>query len=1276
MIDDQQSFDQKIQQLWYTVSTIGIERQAYSGFHVRAASQGISSDPEYVHFLERYVSYNLPRGTELVVVQPEEAPVSLSLIRPADTEHSESILVHRAYIRQEGGDRGGVFFSHLLSKLPQDLSAADALALWEKTSLWQVSDKSLDPLCTELAEVSRETLWPQRSAFSWQRKADKELLRAFLPSLLQAYLEKQAPAQRPEQRQPDVVRRFWRFGAPRIRPGRRSQHSEETRSEKIYIAAADRDVALLIHALALCLPEQFRKTLTFSTYEYNPTTARVEIVGTCWLDHTTMHADSHIPDLLAGIDPREQLVLNCYQPQNSSALIHHPALFPRSVARDYAEQATEYLLLSHDPQKAGPARSQKEADLLSNFGFLFMDAQLEGEMDVERFLALYEENVRNPAEVTDESLRAFFESSHAKKIASKLARASVQHALLQRTLHSSDLLTRASQAIERWHSWHNPELAQAMEQTAHLCQRHLSTIIHNGLSVGSTEVLAGQASLDMQFDHGMRLLCSLTNLTQFPLDRRPQGVNLQIPVARIYLDLLASLQKRAGSYAFFEHHQSIYRFLVGLWSDLLATQERVRGNAENRPVEQLLFILPPPLEHFETFTRLDLDPLWQGLILHTWLKREPARQGLIALLFQRYTWYMQQLFTDLLAHDQTTQHPLYTQGWTVAKNIFWALPRQLYPQKWPLLSALLTGTPPQLVHLLVRRDEFSSGERAAFLRQFGPRYLLDQRLATVTCQILRDLSTDEREQSVKMDVLFTLLESRGPDSWLKRATQQHLARLLNAALLTPQEIGVFLRKSGPAYYRQLPVIPVLEDLLARYLVFYQADYWRWELARWVLPYGQTELAFFQFLLTRSRQPLSAEMGQFFACWQQLIPVLINPQALHSAVLETAAASDAILNDQRLQPSNREYIIARLAVGCLQSRSALPEVTGLLISRLSPQQSLHLLYVIADQASLRVRQNEDLELLEVCIASARAAKRRFKDEEHARTFLRLFLEALLHHTSPVVQEHVHQRAQTWDAELLADWHIYQRTHPLAAVSQPVDPGREKRLKREYRRALRSLASAAKKRPEEPIFRVYMEHLLTIQLRRGDLERKLGRHRWEEIQRVLKHRREFAAFEQAERRSQLEFKTTHLLKKPRFWMRPVFWWRRVRTLSPLARALRSRRMGKIVHCLKDRGSQLDAYRPCFPEEWRALIDPALAFFEACLQEDPQSDEQLKAREQAILQAHQTIMELNKKLKRPLILAEHERERVVFAEQTSAEILRQERQSRRLQDFLALWPALLPR
>lgn len=1273
MTDDQQTFDRKIQQLWYTVSTIGIERQAYSGFHIRAASQGILNDPEYVDFLERYVRYDLPRGTELVVVKPEEAPVGLSLIRPGDREHAESILVHKVYVRQEGGDRGGVFFTHLLSRLPQDLSAADALALWGNTSFWHTSDKSLDAMRTDLEEVPREKLWPQRPVFTWHSARDRGLVKAYLPFLLQAFLEKYAPPRPPAQHQPGTSRRFWRSGATSMRPDRQAQNGEKTRREKIYIAAADRDVALLTHALVHCLPEQFRKTLTFSTYEYNPETAPVEIVGICWLDHRTEQNASHIPDLPASIHPSEQLVLNCYHPHKSSPLEQHPALFPRPLARDYAARATEYFLLSSDSQKVGQARSQEEEQLLNNFGNLFMDALFEEPLDVDRFLALYEEDVRNPVEVTDDTLRDLLESSQARKIILKLSRVFFQHALIQRALNSASWLTGAEKAVQRWHSWHNQEVEQILEQTAQACQRHLSTILNNGLPDGGAELLAGQADLDTQFEHGISLLLWLAHPQMIYIDRKTRRVNLQRAAVRSYLDLLESLRKCTGIYTFFERHQRIYRVLVSLWSDILITQERAEGNVDGRTAESLIFLLPPPLERFDTFLNLDLDPLWKGLIINVWLERGPARERFIRLLSQHYSQDMHALFTQILKRDQATGSPLYEQGWTVAERIFQALPGQLYPHTWPLLSILLEGMPPQSARQLIRPEIFSTGERIAFLRQFGPRYLVDPHLAEPVLQILSDLSDDEGERSARLEVMFNLLDRFDPDTWLKRSMHAHLDRLLTVARLTPQESGIFLRKYGRAYYRKSPVLSVLGTLLLGYLTFYQEHFWHWKLASWLPQNGWAELSFFDFLLTQPQKPLSGDLVQFFSCWQQLIPVLIEPQRLQAEASKTAATSAVILNDQRLQSPDRDYIIERLAAGCLLSQIELPDVTNVLLARLSPEHTLRLLYTIADQAGMPAHGQWDLPLFEICIFYASAVKMRFTNENLAHSFMHLFLEALLHHADPALQESLQQRAQTWDTVIREDWQTYQATHPLVPASQTPHPGMEKRLQREYRQALRSLKWAVKKQREESIFQAYMEHLVTVQLRCGELEQRLGRPVWEEIQRAFDHLMNFVILEQAEQQRQRAVQTTHLLKKPRFWMRPVFWWRRMRTLSPLARALRSRHMGKIVYCLKDRGSKLEPYRSSFPTQWRALIDAVLAFFEPCLQPDQENSGQTKARELAIIQAYQNIVEQNKQQKHPLLLSEHEARRVVFAEQTYAQILKQERRSVRLLDFLQLLPAL---
>src|SRR5215813_260723 len=106
----------KIEQLYYTWSTIGYNSSLAAGFRIRAASSGLQTvSDDRVKSLERYLRYNLPDGTDRFEVQKnlEQAPICLALLQP---EHGERILIHKKYIGQDGVHRLGNFFIHLLAE--------------------------------------------------------------------------------------------------------------------------------------------------------------------------------------------------------------------------------------------------------------------------------------------------------------------------------------------------------------------------------------------------------------------------------------------------------------------------------------------------------------------------------------------------------------------------------------------------------------------------------------------------------------------------------------------------------------------------------------------------------------------------------------------------------------------------------------------------------------------------------------------------------------------------------------------------------------------------------------------------------------------------------------------------------------------------------------------------------------------------------------------------------------------------------------------------------
>src|SRR5262249_11216116 len=155
-----------------------------------------------------------------------------------------------------------------------------------QSPFWHRAD--MKDLNTELARVSLADLRQQQKI---QRASDQQTvakIRKYLPGIIEAYLTK------------NLLREKRGPGAER---------------QKIYIAAPDNDVALLISGLIHSLPAQLLQELTFSTYEQNVNDATTEIVGTCWLSVPKPEKDQITTQLLpahAAYYEKERLAFNCY----------------------------------------------------------------------------------------------------------------------------------------------------------------------------------------------------------------------------------------------------------------------------------------------------------------------------------------------------------------------------------------------------------------------------------------------------------------------------------------------------------------------------------------------------------------------------------------------------------------------------------------------------------------------------------------------------------------------------------------------------------------------------------------------------------------------------------------------------------------------------------------------------------------------------------------------------------------------------------------------------
>jgi hypothetical protein len=339
-----------IEQLWYTWSDVGLDT-IRAGFRIRAASAGLQDIHSVrVQNLDRYQRYSLPQDVDLFSATPDTAPICLSLIATGQ----ERILVHKAYTGKDGVGRYGAFFIHLLFGLPEDFSVLHAISLW-KSPFWQVSDASLkDRQSTSLDRVSLENLKGMGKDIPSSRRGTRKI-RACLPYIIQAYLTKK----------PLVDRK-----------------TLQTVPQKLYIAASDDDVAVLISGLAHCLPAQLLKNLTFSTYAHDVTEATTEIVGTCWLSVPELEKNRPVARLLPEQYYREKLAINCYTGK-CSPLENNPLVENKSLAAQFAQDATEYFV-------RGGAKE---------FEGLLEKARCYANLDVDKLLSLYERcmlRVQNP----------------------------------------------------------------------------------------------------------------------------------------------------------------------------------------------------------------------------------------------------------------------------------------------------------------------------------------------------------------------------------------------------------------------------------------------------------------------------------------------------------------------------------------------------------------------------------------------------------------------------------------------------------------------------------------------------------------------------------------------------------------------------------------------------------------------------------------------------------------------------------------------------------------
>ena len=913
----------QLDQLWYTWSEFGVDTIEV-GFRIRAASEGLHDfRSERVQNLDPYQRYSLPHGTESMKVERKDAPVCLSLIRPEGL--NECVLVHKAYTGKDGFGRDGAFFIHLLAGLPVNFSARAAIILWG-SSFWQTSDEELknNPYNTVLPRAVSTELWDGKYAFNFQDRgsmtAAESVARDFLPFLIQAFLEKHPRIEDKTVLRsgcfPTIVRiiRALTFHRPA-----KDKSSQTVQQEKIYIAAADRDVAFLIYALTSCLPRAFVDNLTFSTYERDPSAAPVEIVGTCWLGHNTVKTrrDS-VGELFPNEFDQKKLVLDCYTGKFSS-LNPHPLIVHRPLAEEYARDARKYFLLSltkeyqqfvslsRDKQRSF-VREKPKFSLLLAFARLFEEAdRVKSPLDVDTFLDLYERIVLKPEQVSDKMLDELIAARYLEDIADHLSQPAYQEALVRRVLNDNSWWQHVRAVVQQWQQ--QSLLEQALIETSQQCMQFLVDLVGKGSSTTEPvdpEVFTNES---LQLFNGVNLLYCMADQDA------------------IWLDLLDEFAQIKHVYYFISRNQQTYSYLMERWTKILPpTDESVK---RIRPLR------PPLYAGFSIFLDLHLSALWKGIIIKDFLENTRSHKPFTDLLEEKYHEDVKTLFNELVQDEQS---------WVIATTIFKQLAADSYERKLALLFVLLDAPPArnaQAVCELVQSIKFARGERAPFLMHFGPRYLRGSVTARLTIEILRDLAKDDSQNDVqhreKMDVLLSWLDDRELASWFGEQTPQGvdlLDGILNAAELTPEESEAFLRSYGPKYAINYPTPNILTQLLSSYAQDYKQRLLTIDIDLWQQNNASTALGEEEFLLFLSKAPLSPDYQRIFYCWYVLSCMIREPHILQRQPEVVAQRLGYLLGDPNLAGPTHDQIIEKLAIACIVGGNELPRLIERLKSYLT------------------------------------------------------------------------------------------------------------------------------------------------------------------------------------------------------------------------------------------------------------------------------------------------------------------------------------------------------
>ena len=1222
------SFTEFSDQLWYTWSDIGID-PIRAGFRIRAASTGLRDfRSELVQRLDPYQRYSLPKDADRSI-DPHIAPVCLTLIDTGE----ERILVRKAYTGKDGVGRYGAFFVHLLANLPEEFSVADAIALWQ-SPFWQDSDKTLkDRRSTHLERVmlAKLRLEQQKNNSSFDNQTRKKI-ETYLPYVIQAYLTKTLLYE---------------------------QSGSQQNREKIYIAAPDSDVALLIQGLTNSLPIQLVKCLTFSTYENDIKDAKTEIIGTCWL--TGREQDQIVTQLLPAQYYQDQIALNCYT-GISSPLENHPLFLNNPSAAQYIAQYGQII----EKCACDATNYFIENKGLLEFDVLLKALKIYPDLSVKEFLKRYKEFViggRNPQPSDLESALTPRTLPDYEISAMLLSLPSYQQLLINQALTAPNWWPTHKQALGDLHR-HGAQVPLLVEALAAIALQVLPIIVESVKKGGAQQQEA------IPSDEILLGIVDMMRSAAPPNQEEPS----------VWLTLLNELLKIIQpTQAFSYNHWSIYAELMRIWAIVFPPSEE-----NNRRIAPLLFI---PWAKFGNFLTLRLPLDWVEIATNTLIQRypQPSRDNVYQLA-QQYHPQMKNLF------GQLAQNP---QRWSVTIDVFDRLVAGTYQQKMSLLFVLLDspmGKQDSTVKTVLQIARLTIQEKALFLEHSGTYYLSEGKLVKDLLNMFTELANHNLHQE-KMRVLFSWLGSPHLAPSLN-ASEKKLASILVRAALSIDQISEFFKNYGEKYIPSYPGSPTLINLFETYArsrtelrisflnIWLQCDleetllnhmlevayltrdekvaFLQYYGERYLLRYPQSQLLrdyvedFLNYLPSARTaifkgnkspdEPSITERFLWFlynflppSIWRDRVlewcnvALFVRQPSILRRAWYIAPPIGRLLNSPDVQPPMSTDLIRELAAICItNNENEVPYMINNMCTILTVPNIVQLLYNIAENLSNGISQKKYAKALLVpYIHYTFDLKVHLPQEQQQEFSVETFLNNLLQNIDKPTLKWLNKQAKKWPAIYANQWRRYIAQYSPSGIATslvPLSLFQHIQLFWERTIAFRQMHRALKdqRHPEKRILQVGTDYITTL----SDYSDEVPKEYWQKLENVLASidlagETSWRMYEVEQQPQTLPM--NHVVRnQPKAPPRSKSWWKRIVMLTQLRMALRSGRIGRIVRIATENMIALDKIGKRVPDTWWRQIDTAFDIFIA-LEVEYEETDQGRNREQDIVAAGQKLERL---------------------------------------------------